>query len=176
MSAVKPIPEGFHTITPSIVVSDAASAIEFYKKAFGAEEIMRATTPDGSKVFHSQVRIGDSCFFVYDEFPQMSESEGGSTGGGDCGGARQLSPRSLGATTGALNLYVENADAAFEKAVSAGAQPLMPMEDAFWGDRFGMVADPFGHFWTFSTHMREVSPEEVAAAANEFFSQAGGKA
>jgi uncharacterized glyoxalase superfamily protein PhnB len=176
MSAVKPIPEGFHTITPSIVVSDAARAIEFYIKAFGAEEIMRATTPDGSKVFHSEVRIGDSRFFVYDEFPEMSQAEGGATGGGDCGGARQLSPSRLGAATGALNLYVENADASFEKAVAAGARPLMPMEDAFWGDRFGMVADPFGHFWTFSTHMREVSPEEVAAAANEFFSQAGGKA
>lgn len=173
MSAVKPIPDGFHTITPSIVVSDAARAIDFYKEALGAEEVFRATTPDGGKVFHAEVRIGNSMFFVCDEFPEMSEPGGGANGGsaeaGEC--PRQLSPNNLGGATGALNLYVENADASFERAVAAGARTLMPVMDAFWGDRFGMVADPFGHYWTFSTHIRDVSPEEIEAAAKEFFSQ-----
>jgi PhnB protein len=154
MSSVKPIPDGYHTVTPGIVVNNAAEALEFYKRALGAEVLFRMDMPDG-RVGHAELKIGDSVIFIGDEFPEM--------------GFR--SPKSLGGTHGGLNLYVEDADAAFEKAVAAGATAVMPMMDAFWGDRYGKVADPYGHVWSLMTHVKDLTAEEIAEASNAFFSQ-----
>ena len=151
-SKVKPIPDGFHTMTPSLIVNDAAKAIDFYKKALGAVELARMPTPDGSKVMHSEIRIGNSMFFVADEFPGMANR----------------SPKTLGGTSVTLNLYVEDADASFERAVKAGATVLMPIADMFWGDRFGMISDPFGHTWSFATHVKEPTAEEILEGAKSF--------
>jgi PhnB protein len=154
MSAVKPIPDGFHSITPSLVVDNAAEAIEFYKKAFGAEELSRMPMPDG-RVGHSELKFGDSIIFVSDEFPEM--------------GIR--SPKSLGGTHGGLGFYVEDADAVFEKAVAAGATPVMPLMDAFWGDRYGKVTDPYGHTWSVMTHVKDLTMEEITEASKEYFKE-----
>ncbi len=150
-SRVKPIPEGYHTATPYLVVKDAANAIEFYKKAFGATELMRMTQPDG-RVAHAEIKIGDSPIMLADEFPEM--------------GAR--SPQALGGSPVSIFLYVEDVDALANQAVAAGAKVLMPVQDQFWGDRYGKLADPFGHLWSVATHKEDVAPEEVkkrAAAA-----------
>jgi len=148
MPAVKPIPDGFHTLTPHIIVKGAAKAIDFYKKAFGAEEIHRHAMPDGS-VMHALVRIGDSMLMLNDEFPQMK-----------CFG-----PATIGGTAVTLNLYVADADKAWERAVQAGAKIKMPIADQFWGDRYGLVTDPFGHDWAIATHKKDLKPEEIMAAA-----------
>jgi PhnB protein len=148
---VKPIPEGFHTVTPHLVVSPAAEAIDFYKKAFGAEELGRALAPDGSAIFHASLKIGDSMLFLCDQFQ----------------GAH--SPKSLGGTPVTLHVYVENVDTVFDQAVAAGASVVMPVQDMFWGDRYGMLTDPFGHSWSVATHIKEVSKEESAKAAEEAF-------
>ena len=153
MSEVQRIPSGFHTITPTIFVKGAAQAIEFYKQALGAEEICRHATPDG-KVMHGELKIGDSRLFICDEFPEWDA----------------LSPETRGGNTSAFYLYVENSDEAFDRAVSAGAKVIMPVSDTFWGDRVGAVSDPFGHKWNFSTHVRDVTPEELAAASEQFCS------
>jgi PhnB protein len=153
---VKPVQEGFHTITPSLIVNDGARALDFYRKAFGAEVLNSHTTPDGSKVVHSEIKIGDSIFFLNDEFPEM--------------GAR--SPVSLGGSSITLILSVKDADSDFARAVEAGATPVMPVAEMFWGDRWGVVMDPFGHNWAFCTHVKDVSPEEIARASKEFFSKA----
>jgi PhnB protein len=152
-SKVKPIPEGYHAVTPYLVVSDGAGAIEFYKKAFGAKELFRMTRPDG-KVGHAEIRIGDSCVMVADEAPEVE--------------AR--SPQSVGGTPVMLHLYVEDVDRVFSQAVAAGATVLRPVSDQFYGDRTGGVADPYGHRWYIATHVEDVSPEEVkkrAASAKE---------
>ena len=154
MSEVQRIPSGFHTITPTIFVRGAAQAIEFYKQAFGAEEISRHTTPDGSKVVHGELKVGDSHLFICDEFPEW--------------GAQ--SPETLNGNSGAFYLYVENSDESFNRAVNAGATIIRPAEDTFWGDRVGVISDPYGHTWNFSTHVRDVTPEEMAAASEKFFS------
>ena len=143
--AVSPIPEGYHTITPYIVVNGAAEAIEFYKRAFGAVELDRATSPDGQKIMNASIQIGDSRIMLNDEFPEMN-----------CKG-----PLSIGGTPFNLHLYVEDADAVFERAVAAGATPTMPMMDAFWGDRYGSVTDPFGHAWGIATRKRMVTEEDL---------------
>jgi uncharacterized glyoxalase superfamily protein PhnB len=148
----KPIPDGFHTITPHLIVSDGAEALELYKKAFGAQEIERHMRPDGKSVMHAQMKIGDSMLMLGSEFPPAC-----------------LSPKSRGGTTVSLFLYVENADVAFKKAVSAGCIEKMPMMDQFWGDRCGVVEDPFGHQWTIATHKQDLSKEQVAANAKKFF-------
>ncbi len=153
----KGIPKGYHTITPSLVVKGADRAIEFYKKAFGGEEVLRMAGPDGKSVMHAEIRIGDSIFFVGDEAPNM--------------GCR--APQSLGGSTGVLHLYVHDADAAFKKAVAAGAKEVMPVADAFWGDRYGQVEDPFGHRWGLATPKDELTPEEVRQRAKEFFAKMG---
>ena len=152
---VSRIPEGFHTITPGLVVRDAARAIDFYKRAFGAEELVRMPGPDGRGVMHAELRIGDSVLFVGDEAPSM--------------GSR--SPQALGGTAVALHLYVEDVDKAFKRAIDAGAQVKMPVADMFWGDRYGKIADPFGHEWGINQQLRELSPEESQAAADEFLAQ-----
>jgi len=152
MPQVKPIPEGMHSLTPHIVCAGAAEAIEFYKKAFGAVELLRVPGAQG-KLMHAAIRIGDSVVMLVDEFPEW-----GSFG-----------PKSLKGTPVTLHLYVDNVDAAVEQAVGAGAKITMPVEDMFWGDRYGQVEDPFGHRWSIATHMRDVSPEELQEAAKKAF-------
>lgn len=144
MSA-KPIPEGYHTVTPYLVVNDAAGAIDFYKKAFGAIECFRMSVPGGNKVGHAEIRIGDSIMMLADEFPEM--------------GFR--SAQTLGGSPVSILLYVENVDARFEQAVAAGAKVLRPLTNQFYGDRSGQVSDPFGNVWTLATHIEDVSPEEM---------------
>jgi len=150
-SRPKPIPDGYHTATPYLIVNDAAQAIEFYKEAFGATELLRMAKPDG-KIGHAEIRIGDSTIMLADEFPEM--------------GAR--SPQSFGGSPVSIFLYVENVDAVFAQTVAAGAVVQRPVADQFYGDRMGGVKDPFGHAWYIATHTEDVSPEELrkrAAAA-----------
>ncbi len=143
---VQPIPEGMHSVTPHLVVDGAAAAIEFYKKAFGATEAARMPGPNG-KLIHAMVKIGDSNVMLVDEFPEM-----GGTG-----------PKALKGTPVTMHLYVRDADAVFNSAVAAGAEVRMPMADMFWGDRYGLVIDPFGHQWSIATHKRDLTPEQMAA-------------
>lgn len=154
---VNPIPEGFHTITPHLVVRDGNAAIQFYKRAFGAEELARMPGPDGQSVMHAELRIGNSILFLCSEFPEM--------------GAR--SPQALNGTPVTLHLYVENVDRAFARAVEAGATALMPPQDQFWGDRYGKLADPFGHHWSIATHVEDVTPEQCAERAAKMFGGCG---
>jgi PhnB protein len=142
---VKPIPDGYRTVTPYLTLKGAARAIEFYKRAFGAQEVARMTGPDGESVMHAELRIGDSVVMLSDELPQM--------------GSR--SPETLGGTTGAILLYVPDVDVAFRRAVDAGAKALMAPADMFWGDRFGKLVDPFGHEWAMATHKEDLSPEAI---------------
>lgn len=148
-TSVQPIPDGFHTLTPHLVVKGASDAIEFYKKAFGAQEMGRVSAPDGNTILHTQIKIGNSIVFLVDEFPQMG-----------CKG-----PLSIGGTAVTLHLYVEDVDAAFNRAVAAGAQVTMPVADMFWGDRYGRVADPFGHHWSLATHKEDLSPAQISERA-----------
>jgi len=147
MPKVNPIPEGMHTVTPHLICAGAADAIEFYKKAFGAVETGRLPGPNG-KVVHASLRIGDSAIMLMDEAPEW----------------KSLGPRALKGTPVTLHLYVEDVDAVAARAVKAGAKTVMPVEDMFWGDRYGIVEDPFGHHWSIATHVREVSREEMAEA------------
>jgi PhnB protein len=155
-SAVRAIPEGYHTVTPSLVVQNAAEAIEFYKRAFGAEELYRMSSPDGQQIWHAEIEIGDSRVMLNDEFPDM--------------GAR--GPQSIGGTPVSLHLYVEDADAWFRRAIDAGATVSMPLEDTFWGDRYGQVTDPFGHQWALATHKEDMSEEELRRRAETMAAQA----
>ncbi|WP_426177069.1 VOC family protein [Massilia sp. TWR1-2-2] len=149
-AAVKPIPEGMHSVTPHLVCAGAADAIEFYKKAFGAVEGGRMPGP-GGKVMHAQIMIGDSHVMLADDFPDY-----GSVG-----------PKALGGTPVTLHLYVPNADEVFQRALDAGATVKMPICDAFWGDRYGILTDPFGHSWSVATHMKDMTPEEMEAAGKQ---------
>jgi PhnB protein len=143
--ATKPIPEGYHTVTPYLAVDDAAAAIEYYKKAFGAKERVRMDTPDG-RIGHAELEIGDSLVMLADPFPQSSTTP----------------PRELGGTSAGVFMYVEDVDAVVKKAVDAGATVTMEVADQFWGDRFGTVTDPFGHSWSLATHVEDLTPEEIA--------------
>ncbi|MCI0348427.1 MAG: VOC family protein [Acidobacteriales bacterium] len=151
--AVKPIPEGMHTVTPHLVINGAAKAIDFYKRAFDAEEIGRHPTPDG-RLMHAAIKIGDSHIFLADEFPEWGSKA-------PAGGPSPV----------VLHLYVEDADKVFNQAVSAGAKSTMPIQNPFWGDRYGQVADPFGHSWSVATRIENVSPEEMKRRAEAMFSQ-----
>jgi uncharacterized glyoxalase superfamily protein PhnB len=151
---VSPIPPGFRSVTPQLTVRGAAAAIDFYKRAFGFRELMRMASPDG-KVMHAELKVGDSIFFLGDEFP----AEG-------C-----QSPQTLGGATGSLHVYVPNVDAAFKRAVDAGAQPTMPVTDMFWGDRYGKVKDPFGHEWGLATHKEDLTPAQQRKRGEEFMKQ-----
>lgn len=142
------IPPGMHTVTPHLVCANTPAAIEFYKKAFGAAEITRIAGPDG-RIWHAQIKIGDSPIMLVDEFPEM-----GSRG-----------PKSIGATPVTLHLYVDNADVTFNQAVRAGCSVRMPLADMFWGDRYGLLEDPFGHSWSVATHQRDICEEELAEIA-----------
>ncbi|MGJ7918086.1 VOC family protein [Massilia sp. LXY-6] len=141
---VRAIPEGFHTITPHLVCAGALDAIEFYKKAFGAVETGRMPGP-GGKIMHAQLRIGDSPIMLADDFPEFG-----------CNG-----PQALKGTPVFIHLYVNDADAVFQQAVAAGAKPVMPMADMFWGDRYGQLDDPFGHRWSIATHKRDMTPQQM---------------
>ncbi|MGH7427832.1 MAG: VOC family protein, partial [Candidatus Methylomirabilaceae bacterium] len=152
---VKAIPEGYYTVTPHLTVRGAAQAIEFYKRAFGAQEVMRMPGLDGKSVMHAELKIGNSMIFLNDEFPDK--------------GCR--SPLSLGGIAGSLHLYVEDVDAAFKRAVAAGAQVRMPVADMFWGDRYGKVVDPFGHEWGIGTHKEDLTPDEIRNRGEAFFAQ-----
>jgi PhnB protein len=141
----KPIPEGYHSLTPSLAVDDAAQAIEFYKQAFGATERARMPAPDG-RIAHAELEIGDSIFTLADTFE----------------GSAFKPPNQLGGTTGSVLIYVEDVDAVVDHAVEAGATVTMPVEDMFWGDRYGHVTDPFGHVWQIATHKEDLTPDEMA--------------
>lgn len=142
--AVKPVPDGYHTVTPYLIVGDGAGAIEFYRRAFGAVETFRIDGP-GGKVGHAEIRVGDSPIMLADEFPQM--------------GYRAPQPPAIPPVS--ILLYVEDADAVFARAVSAGARVVRPLADQFYGDRSGTVADPFGHVWTIATHKEDLTHDEI---------------
>ena len=144
---VKPVPEGYRTVTPYLSVQHALDAIAFYKKAFNAEELFRIDMP-GGKIGHAELQIGDSRIMLADEFPDMPD-------------AVTKSPRSLGGSSMGLNVYIDNVDARFKQAVDAGATVKRPVTDQFYGDRSGTLEDPFGHIWTLSTHVEDVSPDEM---------------
>lgn len=144
---VQPIPTGFHTITPHLSLDDAAAAIDFYKRAFAAEVTEHALDPSGKKVFHSALRIGDSMIFVNDVFPEMGAE----------------------ASKSSMWLYLTDVDASFKRAVDAGATPAMPPVDCFWGDRMGIIVDPFGQKWTLAMRQKNLTPEEMKQAEAAFF-------
>ena len=154
--AVNPIPEGYHTVTPFLTVDDAARAIEFYQRAFGATERGRMLGPDG-KVAHAEIQIGDSVVMLSDPFPHSTVKP----------------PTELGGTSVGVFVYVEEVDAVFHQAVDAGATVTMALEDMFWGDRFGSVTDPYGHHWSLATHVEDVPPEEMEERAKQAMAAMG---
>jgi len=156
--AVKPIPEGYHSITPFLTVRYADQAIDFYRRAFGAEVLGRMYGPDGKTVMHAELKIGDSRFFLSDEVPEM-----------EC-----RSPLTLGGSPAGIYLYVRNVDESFRKALEAGATEKRPLEDMFWGDRTGSVVDPSGHTWDLATRREDVPPEEMQRRGEAFFRKMGG--
>jgi len=155
--AVKPIPDGYHSVTPYLIIQGAAQAIEFYKKAFNAEELLRFPMPDG-RLGHAEIKIGDSPIMMADEFPEMG----------------YRGPQALGGTTVSILLYVRDVDALAAQAVAAGAKVLKPVQDQFYGDRSGTFADPFGHVWTIATHKEDLSPEELQRRGEAAMKQHGG--
>jgi PhnB protein len=155
---VKPIPDGFHSLTPYLIVQGGGEAIAFYKKAFGAKERLRIPGPDGKTVGHAEIVIGDSILMLADEFPGMGKS-----------------PKTLGDAGASLLLYVKDVDAAFKRAVAAGAAVKQPVADKFYGERAGCLVDPFGHLWTLMTHIEDVSVKEVMKRAADFAAKMGGK-
>ena len=161
MSAVRAIPEGFHTITPALVCKGASRAIEFYKEVFHAKEIMRMAGPGGA-IGHAELQIGDSKLMLSDEFPGMANAPGATP-----------------ITSNSLFVYTDNVDALFERATKAGAKVEMPLQNQFWGDRYGKIRDPFGHQWGLAQHVEDVAPAEVERRAKEWQAQmaksAGGK-
>jgi PhnB protein len=155
---VRPIPAGYHAVTPYLTVNDGARALDFYTRAFGARQTQRMAGPGGT-VMHAEFRIGDSVVMLSDELPGMSTTK---------------APTSLGGTTGSLFLYVADVDAAFNRAVDAGCTALMPPADMFWGDRFGKLRDPFGNEWSLATHKEDVPPRQMAERAKAAMAQRGG--
>lgn len=147
---VKPIPDGYHAITPYLAVRGGVAALEFYKKAFGATEHFRMPAPDG-KIGHAEMQVGNSRFMLADEYPDMDFK----------------GPQSYGGTGCSYYLYVENCDEVFKQAIAAGAKELRPMQDQFYGDRSGQIEDPFGHRWSIATHVEDLSAEEIGKRAAE---------
>ncbi len=152
-----PIPPGHEGLIPHLCISNAAEAIEFYKKAFGAEEICRMPSPDGSKLMHAEILIGGRPLYLADDFPEY------------CGG-KARTPQALGASPVTVHMYVTDCDAAIKRAEAAGGTVTMPAADMFWGDRYGKVTDPFGHGWSIATHIADPTPEEMEEAAKAMFS------
>ena len=153
--ATKPIPDGYHSITPYLIVNGAAKAIDFYKRAFGAVELMRMPGPDG-KIGHAEIKIGDSAIMLADEHPEMG----------------YRGPQSLGGTAVSMMVYVERVDDVFGRALAGGAKELQSVKDQFYGDRSGTLQDPFGHKWTVATHVEDVPPEEMRRRAEKFMQSA----
>jgi len=139
-----PVPEDFHTITPQMAVKGVAAAIDWYTRALGAHELLRNAAPDGTSIMHAELLLGDSRFFVVDEFPDSV-----------------LSPSTLGGTTFTMHLYVPDVDDLFNRAVEAGATVVMPVADQFWGDRYGILRDPFGHRWSIASRIEDLSPKKL---------------
>jgi len=156
--AAKPVPDGFRTVTPHLAMKNSREAIAFYKKAFGAEEVMVMPGPDGQSVMHAEIKIGDSIVMLHDEWPAPDAPQ---------------APSSLKGTTVSVHLYVNDCDKVFNQAVQAGATVVNPPMDMFWGDRFGKVSDPFGHQWSIATHTKDVTPEECQQASEAFFKSMG---
>jgi PhnB protein len=153
---VKPVPDGYHSVTPYLVISAAAAALEFYKKSFGATELLRMDAP-GGKIAHAEIKIGDSPIMLADEHPDMG----------------YRSPQAIGGTPVSIMIYVEDVDAVFNRTVAAGAKVRQPVKDQFYGDRSGTVEDPFGHVWTIATHKEDLTPEEIGKRAQEWMKQQG---
>jgi uncharacterized glyoxalase superfamily protein PhnB len=150
---ISPVPEDFHTITPQLAVKGVAGAIEWYTRALGANELLRNTAPDGTSIMHAELLLGDSRFFVVDEFPGSMRS-----------------PLTIGDTSVTLHLYVADVDALFERAVTAGATVVMPVTDQFWGDRYGILRDPFGHRWSMASRIEDLSPKQLQDRAKAWAS------
>jgi uncharacterized glyoxalase superfamily protein PhnB len=155
----QPIPAGHENLIPHLVCDSCSDAIEFYKKAFGAEEIARIPAPDGRKIMHAELRIGKSILFLVDDFPEFCEG-------------KSESPKTLKGTPVTIHRYVENCDAAMKRAQDAGAKVVMPAADMFWGDRYGVVIDPFGHKWSLATHIKDLTRDEMKAGMKEAFAHA----
>jgi PhnB protein len=155
MAPTKPIPDGFTTVTPSLVFKDCNKAIDFYKRALGAQELMRMPGPDG-KMMHAEIKVGSSHIMMNDEVMGSKSAE------------------TLGASPVNFYLYVEDADSSFKKAIAAGCKEIMPVADMFWGDRMGAVSDPFGYKWNFSTHVKDMTPEEMKRGQDEWMKQMAG--
>lgn len=155
--AANPIPEGFHTITPHIIVKNGAKALDFYKNAFGAEEICRMPGPDGESIMHAEIKIGDSPLMLASEWVEQGA----------------VSPETVGGTPVTIHLYVNDVDAAMKKAADAGCEVTMPPTDMFWGDRYGKLKDPFGHHWSIATHTEDLTPEQIGERAAKAFGGGG---
>jgi len=155
MAGVNPIPKGMHTVTPNLTIRDCAKAIEFYKRALGAVELSRMTAPDGKSIWHAELRVGDSVVFMNDEMPGMGRP----------------APDPSAPVPVTMWLYVPDADAAFKRAVDAGSKAMMKPADMFWGDRCAGVADSFGYLWSFATHQKDLTAEEMKRAGEEFAKQ-----
>jgi PhnB protein len=153
MPTVRPIPQGYHSVSPYLTCRDAARAIDFYKKALDAKEVMRMAGPDG-KIMHAELQIGDSRIMIADEMPGMSQA-----------------PDAKALHSSALFLYTENVDALFNRAVQAGAHEDQKLDNMFWGDRYGKFTDPFGHQWAVATHIEDVAPEEMKRRSEEMTKQ-----
>jgi len=161
MSAIKPVPPGFNTVSAYLIVKNAVEALDFYQRAFGAKPGLRMAGPDGQSTMHAEMRLGNSTVMLTDENPQWNSK----------------SPQSLGGTPASLHLYVDDVDAVFQRAVEAGCTVRYPVMDTFWGDRYGKLQDPFGHEWGIATHKEDVDEDEMARRAQEFFAsmaQGGG--
>jgi PhnB protein len=156
--AVKPVPDGYHTVTPYLIMRDAAKALEFYKAAFGAVELFRMADPSG-KVMHAEMRIGDSVIMLADEHPEFLA----------------VGPQTLGGTSVGILLYVPDVDARFRQAIAAGGREERPLKDQFYGDRSGTLVDPFGHKWTIATHVEDVSPDEMNRRVEAMMKPPGGQ-
>jgi PhnB protein len=155
MNEVKKIPDGYHSITPMLIVKDGLKAIEYYKKVFGAIDKGTMMMPDNNSVAHAELLIGDSKIMLSDEFPEM----------------KSLSPTTVGGSPVSLYLYVEDVDKTFNLAVTEGGKSLFPVQDRFYGDRHGSIQDPFGHIWSLATHIKDLTKEEMKKAAEEAFSK-----
>jgi PhnB protein len=154
VSSVKPVPDGYHTATPYLIVNEGEKAIDFYKRAFGAVELMRMPGP-GGKLMHAEIRIGNSPIMLADELPEMG----------------YRSPQALGGTPVSIALYVDNVDALFKQAIAAGGKEMRPVVNQFYGDRSGTLVDPFGHVWTIATHIEDVSLDEMQNKAAALYGQ-----
>jgi PhnB protein len=155
MNEVKKIPDGYHSITPMLIVKDGLKAIEYYKKVFGAIDKGTMMMPDNKSVAHAELLIGDSKIMLSDEFPEM----------------KSLSPTTIGGSPVSLYLYVEDVDKTFNLAITEGGKSLFPVQDRFYGDRHGSILDPFGHIWSIATHIKDLTKEEMKKAAEEAFSK-----